>query len=83
MLVPAYASFIKSSFAISDAHEQGTLSDLTSFELWCKQIAGRIAGREIDPMIGFVDQKEMPEVVKMTFNALLNGLNMKMEKESL
>ncbi len=77
MLVPAYTSFIKSSFAISDAYERGTISDLNSFDLWCRRMAEKIAGREIDEMIGFVDREGMPEVLKMSFNALLNGLHHK------
>lgn len=81
LLMPRYTSFMEAAFAISDAHERGLVADLDAFNLWCRKIAGEIAGKETDGMIDFIDRKNIPEAVQMALNAILNGLNLKTEQQ--
>jgi len=74
LLKPRYASFISSSLSISDDYERELITDLGPFRLWCREIAGEIAGEEIDEMMDLIALDNMPIVVKMSLNALLNGL---------
>ncbi len=79
LLEPRYAEFIKASFAISDDYEKGLVSDLDSFDRWCKTVADDLAGEEIEYMKDFISYDyPVPVVVKTAFNALLNGLHFKM-----
>jgi iron complex transport system substrate-binding protein len=74
LLQPRYASFISSSLSISDDYERGLITDLGPFRLWCRELAGEIAGEEIDGMMNLIALDNVPIVVKMSLNALLNGL---------
>lgn len=74
LLQPRYASFVESSFAISDDYERGLIADLSSHELSCKEVAGEIAEKEISSMKEFTETEDMPLVLRMTVNALLNGI---------
>lgn len=74
LLQPRYAAFVESSFAISDDYESGLIADLSSYELSCKKVAGEIAGKEIVNMKGVTETEGMPLVLRMTVNALLNGI---------
>lgn len=74
LLQPRYASFIEAAFALSDAYERGQVTDLASFETWCRSIADEIAGRWIEAWKDYVTTPEIPVVVKMALNALLNGV---------
>ena len=78
---PEYASFISSSFSISDDYETGLIADLTQFEKWCISIAGDISGKEITELKDYmVKDSSTPIIIRMAMNALLNGIYMK-EKE--
>ncbi len=74
LLQPRYASFISSSLSISDDYESGLITDLGPFRLWCRKIAEEIAGEETEEMMDLIALDNMPTVVKMSLNALLNGL---------
>ena len=74
LLQPRYAAFVESSFAISDDYESGLIADLSSYELSCKKVAGEIAGKEIVNMKRVTETEGMPLVLRMTVNALLNGI---------
>ena len=74
LLQPYYAGFIESSFAISDDYGKGLVNDLGPFELWCSDIAEEIAGEKIENMTDFIADKDMPRVLRMAFNSILNGL---------
>ncbi len=74
LLQPRYAAFVESSFAISDDYESGLIADLSSYELSCKKVAGEIAGKEIVNMKEITETEDMPLVLRMTVNALLNGI---------
>jgi len=74
LLIPRYASFISSALSLSDDHERGLLRDLSPYKLWCDAISQEIAGQDILVMQNLVNLKNGPVVIKMAFNALLNGL---------
>jgi len=74
LLQPRYAGFIESSFAISDDYEKGLVNDLGFFELWCSDMAEEIAWKKIGTTKDFIADKDMPRVLRMALNSLLNGL---------
>ena len=74
LLDPRYADFIQMALTISDDYEKGLIKDLSAFEDFSKQIAGQISKgsqEEFTPMI----KKDLPRVIKIGFNALVNGIN--------
>jgi len=77
LLDPRYAAFVKTALAVSDQAEIGLISDLEPFRLWCRRVASQIAGREISQLRDVVTTNRIPEAVKMSLNALLNGIMMK------
>ena len=79
LLQPVYASFIESSLALSDAYERGLIADLTVYHMLCKRVAEEISGKEIDTMVDLIAIDNLPSVLRMTFNAILNGLYFKMK----
>lgn len=74
LLDSRYASFIEASFAISDDYEKGVTKDVSLFNLWCKEIAKEIGNKKIDNLNSFIDSDEIPHIVAMAFNALINGI---------
>ena len=74
MLQARYASFLESAFALSDANERGLLSNLEAFETWCWRVAEEIAGKKLETWTDFITSEEIPVVMRMVLNALLNGL---------
>ena len=79
LLQPGYASFVASSFAVSDDYERGLITDLDAHELLCKRVADKIAGQRIVEMVDLVAIDNMPPVLKMTLNAILNGIYFKIK----
>jgi len=79
LLQPGYASFVRSSFAVSDDYEKGLITDLSAHEALCQSVAKKIAGKEIDQMLDLVAPDQIPPVLKMTLNAILNGIYFKMK----
>jgi len=79
LLQPRYAAFIESSFALSDGYERGLISDLSSYGLWCTAVAEEIAGRKIEEMRDLIEIEDIPVVLKMAFNAILNGVQLQMK----
>ena len=74
LLTPQHAAFVSAALAISDAHEAGRVQDLGVFRRWCQQTAGEIAGGRIDSMAALVSDPEIPTVMRLCVNALLNGV---------
>ena len=74
LLDPRYAGFVKSSFALSDEYEKGLFTDLTAYELWCEKIAEEIADREIASRIDLIIMDDLPVVLRMALNSILNGV---------
>ncbi len=77
LLQPRYAAFLESSFAVSDDYEKGLISDLKPHELWCNAVAEAIAGQKIEKPRDLVAVKPISPVLKMSLNALLNGITVK------
>jgi len=73
LLQPRYASFVASALAISDAYEQGLITDLTSFTAWCGAEAESIAGGPVD-LSDTEAHQEMPLVIGKALAALVSGL---------
>ena len=75
LMTPRYAGFVQSAFALSDAYDRGLFTDLTAHELWCKTIAEEIAGMKIPHLRDLVGEEDIPLPLKMSLNALLNGIS--------
>ena len=65
-----------SALVLSDNHEKGLVKDLSTYELWCRLIAEDIAGKKIEQMKELVFMDDMPVVLKMALNAVLNGVSL-------
>lgn len=76
LLDPRYSGFIESALVLSDNYEKGLIKDLSSYELWCRLIAEDIAGKKIDQMRELVFMEDLPAVLKMALNAVLNGVSL-------
>jgi len=79
LLQPEYASFVASSFAISDDYERGLVIDLDAHKLLCKRVAEKIVGERIEDMMDLVALDNIPPVLRMTLNAILNGIYFKIK----
>jgi hypothetical protein len=77
LLDPRYSGFIESALVLSDNHEKGLVKDLSAYQLWCHLIAEDIAGKKIEQMKELVSIEDMPVVIKMALNAVLNGVTLK------
>jgi len=74
LLQPRYASFVTSFFTLSDDYEAGLVDDLGSYELWCKNVAGEIAVKEIEIMLELIAFDKIPVIVRLALNSILNGV---------
>jgi len=77
LLDPRYSSFIESALVLSDNHEKGLVKDLSTYELWCHLIAENIAGKKIAQIKELVSMDDMPVVLKLALNAVLNGVTLR------
>jgi len=74
LLDPLYSGFIKSALALSDDYEKGLLANLSVYDLQCKIVAEKIAGKKITVLKDLVGIDNIPVVLKSALNALLNGI---------
>ncbi|MCK5347810.1 MAG: adenosylcobinamide amidohydrolase [Desulfobacula sp.] len=74
LLNQRYAGFLAASLAISDAYEKGLIADLTSFTNWGMQVAGELAGFDVQELDDMKLSKDIPHVQRMALNALLYGI---------
>ncbi|MCF8068911.1 MAG: adenosylcobinamide amidohydrolase [Desulfobacterales bacterium] len=75
LLIPRYEGFVESALILSDDYKSGAISNLETFEQLCSNITDEIAGKPVHPMEDLVgDNIQLPPVLKMAFNALLNGV---------
>lgn len=81
LLQPRYASFMESAFALSDAYEKGLISELEAYHGWCRQVAEEIAGKRITEWKDPVASEDIPVVVRISLNALLNGIKWRTSQE--
>ena len=74
LLEEKYAGFIESAMALSDEYEKGLVKDLSLFDLWCRTVAGSIAGTEIVEIPDYLSGRpEIPRVLRSALNALMAG----------
>jgi len=74
LLDPLYSGFIKSALALSDDYEKGLLDNLSAYNLQCKRVAEKIAGKKITELKDLVETDDIPVVLKSALNALFNGI---------
>ena len=75
LMDPRYAGFVQASFALSDAYRRELISDLSSYQRWCKNVAEEIAGQKIPKLRDLVNTEDIPVPLKKSLNALLNGIS--------
>lgn len=75
------SGFMESALAISDAYERGQVKNLDAFELWCRQMAEKIAGRPTDTM-DLVRNDRVPIVIKKALNAVMTGAKARIGEEN-
>ncbi|MEH0019524.1 MAG: helical backbone metal receptor [Desulfobacter sp.] len=73
LLNPMYSGFLESALALSDAHEQGLVRDLSGFDAWCGRIAGKIAGHPVDKVESLVTDDTVPVVIRKALDAVMTG----------
>jgi len=73
LLESKYAGFIQMAMTISDDYEKGLIKDLSAFEVFSKAIAMEIAQGHMETFRPLI-KKELPETIKIGFNAILNGI---------
>ncbi len=74
LLQPRFASFMESALALSDAYEAGLIASLESFQTWRRKISEEIAENEPVEWSEPITSEELPVVIRMSLNALVNGL---------
>lgn len=79
LLDARYAAFLESAFSISDDYERGLVKDLESFRQWSTLIAGMIAGKDIGEIDDIVKKDDLPIVIRISLNAILTGVQEKMQ----
>lgn len=78
LLEPRYATFMEAALALSDVHERGGLMDLDAYLLWSRGIAAEIAGEPIIHWEELEKRENLPVVLRLAINALLNGIAQKL-----
>ena len=81
LLNDRYAGFLESALAVSDQYENGLISDVGAFQIWCDQITQEIAGMPPGDIPAMVIDADLPRVVDMAMGALLKGLAAKHRPE--
>lgn len=74
LLQPEYAGFMLGSFAISDAEQAGSLSDLRGYATWGRAVSGALAGHAIEPWTHRFTAGQLPPVLALAFESLVNGV---------
>ncbi|MFH1136395.1 MAG: adenosylcobinamide amidohydrolase [Pseudomonadota bacterium] len=73
LLEPKYAGFLEAALALSDAHEQKNMADLTAFHHWGLALAEEIAGKKLSPLEKPRFKQDIPEVVREALGYLFAG----------
>lgn len=74
LLQPEYASFMIGSFAVSDAEQAGSLTDLRGYAMWGRSVSGTLAGHAIEPWTHRFTAGQLPPVLALAFESLVNGV---------
>jgi len=71
---PESAGFLEAALALSDAWEQGQITDLSAYERWCQQVAETLAGRPLLPEEWPRLPEELPKPLRLAGEAILSGV---------
>ncbi|MHB1014543.1 MAG: adenosylcobinamide amidohydrolase [Desulfurivibrionaceae bacterium] len=74
LLQPEYAGFMLGSFAVSDAEQGGSLTDLRGYGMWARAAANALAGHPVEPGPHRVAEGQLPPVLALAFESLVNGV---------
>lgn len=74
LLQPEYAGFMLGSFAISDAEQAGSLPDLRGYAMWGRTVSATLAGHAIEPWPHRFSAGQLPPVMALAFESLVNGV---------
>ena len=80
LLSPRYAAFLESALALSDAQERGQFINTDIFEHWARTVADEIAGEPVSEWREFIADGDIPPIVGLSLNAVLNGVSTKLKK---
>ncbi|WP_321419668.1 helical backbone metal receptor [uncultured Desulfobacter sp.] len=75
------SGFMESALALSDAHERGQVKNFEAFDLWCGQMAKKIAGQPIEIM-DLTREDHVPIVIKKALNAIMTGAKARIGEEN-
>lgn len=74
------SGFMASALTLSDAYERGQVNNLDAYDLWCRNMAEKIAGEPID-IINLTRDDHIPIVIKKALNAVMTGAKARIEGE--
>ncbi|MCP3952740.1 MAG: adenosylcobinamide amidohydrolase, partial [Desulfobacterales bacterium] len=74
LLQPTYAGFMSSALALSDAYQQGLITDLSAFRKWSHAMAETIADHPIGVLKPIITSETIPDVERIALNAIFNGI---------
>lgn len=74
LLQPQYAGFMLGSFAVSDAEQAGSLTDLRGYGMWSRAVSSALAGHAIEPWPHRFAGGQLPPVIALAFESLVNGV---------
>ena len=74
LLQPQYAGFMLGSFAVSDAEQGGSLTDLRGYGMWSRAVSSALAGHAIEPWPHRFAGGQLPPVIALAFESLVNGV---------
>lgn len=75
MMLPYYASFIESAFAISDDYKKGLIKELDFFDEMCCSVAARLSSRSDFTPKDIPSTGVLPVVMDRAFGALVAGIS--------
>ncbi|PIE61457.1 MAG: adenosylcobinamide amidohydrolase [Desulfobacterales bacterium] len=78
LLSSEYSGFLQAALSLSDAWERGQISDLTSFDLWCGQVAAKIAGQDCVRVKALITDDTVPLVIRKALDAIMTGARIRM-----
>lgn len=75
------SGFMEAALSLSDAYERGQVSSLDAFDLWCGQMAEKIAGQPIK-IEDVTRDDHVPIVIKKALNAVMTGAKSRVGEEN-
>ncbi|WP_289022244.1 helical backbone metal receptor [Desulfobacter postgatei] len=75
------SGFMESALSLSDAYECGQVKNLGAFDLWCGQMAEKIAGQALK-IENLSRDDRIPIVIKKALNAVMTGAKARIGEEN-